>query len=466
MATDTIIVTGQRVQSDENTVQRLGVDGLVSPDDYYLEKVELITLNQTINLKGVMSEISYYEDIFRGTITGHVLINDSISLIDRLALCGMEYINLVYRKSSQASFTFDRKFRVYRVGERVMKNNDSEIYTLHFCSDALFLSEQIKVSKSYEGKISSMVTDILTNQMKLQATNNFSLEIGNTKGVYNFIIPYKKPFEAINWLANYALPEKNTGADFVFFENVDGINFLSLQTLYNSNIDRTFIYQTRTTGSRGLAGELGTALTGIKSYNFLDTFDTLYGTTMGAFANRLISVDPLLRKNYNTEFNYSDYFKNSKSLNSVPIISDLRNALGKTAYENYDSVLKVLTSNQNQEKAQYIKDKVGSTSKDIFVEKWVPNRTAQLALSHYSRIKMAVSGDPLLAVGRKISVVLPSMRSPDGTGNNVGERDSYHSGNYLITSVRHIIDVNMKYETVLEVTKESLNSALPLWKKQ
>jgi hypothetical protein len=440
-----------------------GFSGLINPDEFFLENVELITSTQRLNIKGLMVELSYYEDIFRGTITGHVLINDAISLIDRQALCGTETLIIKYRKSKQAMYYFEKKFRVYRVGDRAMRNNTSEVYTLNFCSEELFLSEQLKISKAYPGKqISEIVKDILVQEMRVvenEKKNEKKLLIEQTKGLYDFIIPYKKPYEAINWLSTYAQSQRNPGADFVFYENVYGLNFRSLQSLYTTKPYRTFVYSLRTVGDRGSDKELGISLSGIKSYTFLDTFDTLYATNLGVFANKTISIDPLTRSYYTTTFNYSDYMRGAKSLNGEKIISANKNVLGKAAYENENAVLKVLTTNRNQKKAIGVDP--SDVANDVGVETYVPNRTAQLALAHYSRMKIAVSGDPLLAVGLTINIVLPSMRSPDSSGNFSGDIDRYHSGQYIITAVRHIIDVNMKYETILEIAKDSLETALP-----
>jgi hypothetical protein len=458
-----VVVIGQKIQSDD-VLQSLGVSSIVNPDDYFLQKVEILTSIGPVNIKGVMVELSYYEDIFKGTVTGSVLIHDAISLIDRLALNGTEILTLSYKKSSQANIEFNRTFRIFRVGERILNNNAQEVYALHFCSEELFLSEQIKISKAYSGKkINEIITDILENEMKAKR----ELIIEPTLNVYDFIIPYKKPYEAINWLANYAQPTRSSGADFVFFENVDGLNFRSLQSLYSQTPYRTFTYNLRTAGKREGSGEVGNSLVGIKSYNFLDTFDTLYATNLGAFSNKTISIDPLTRKYYTSVFNYYQYLEDAKTLNGHAVISQNKNALGKAAFENEDAVLKVLTTNKSQKKAKGIADKnlQFSVANDVGIETYVPYRTAQLALSHYSRIKIAVSGDPLLSVGQTLNIILPSMRSSDNTGYQEGKKDEYHSGKYIVTAVRHIIDVNLKYETILEIAKDTLGAPLPFSEK-
>ena len=395
-------------------------------------------------------------------MSGNVMLTDSVGLIDRLAMTGFDYLKLKFRKSTKVKESYDTEkyFRIYRVSERILNNNNTETYTLHFCSEELLLSEQTKISKSYSGKkISEIIYDILSNNLKVDKK---FIRMQETDGLYDFVIPYKKPFEAINWLTSYAKPIGKEGADFLFYENSEGFNFYSLQNLFNQKTYMKYAYIPRNLGDlkNSKTGELGRNLLGIKSYTFLDTFDSLYGTVSGAFANRLITIDPLTRTYRDTNFDYLKYFDKAKNLNKNPIVPDLKNRLGKTANESYDSVLKVMVSNANQKKALGISDEPWSVANDIRAESYVPNRTAQLSLSHYSRIRLFVAGDPNLTAGMLIEITLPSKRSADGTGNYVGEIDPINSGKYIITAVRHIMDHTGKYETILEIVKDSYNASI------
>jgi hypothetical protein len=439
--------------------------GLLIPDEFYLEAIDLITAKQTVSLKSMMVELSYFEDIMRGTISGMILINDSISMVDRMGMNGSEFIHMKFKKGPQSGLEIDKYFRVYRVGERVIQNNLNESYTLHFCTEELFLSEQMKISKSYNAEISTIVYNILTEEMKIKDGTKRKVLVGRTKGLYNFVMGYKKPFELINWLANYALPVKGEGADFVFFENAEGFNFVSLQSLFKRQTYARYKYTPRNVGDEGASKELGISLIGIKSYNILDTFDSLYGTTMGVFANKVLTLDPIKRTYKTTTFDYNKYIKKADTLNKGSIIGNLQNRLGQKPNESYDAVFKVLTTNTDHKKIPIIVKNSNeyAMANDIRAEVWVPNRTAQLALLNYSRVRILLSGDPNLTVGSKIEVILPSQRGPDGSGNNAGEKDEYHSGTYIITSARHIIDVNMKYETILEIAKDSFGAGAPTY---
>lgn len=455
MADNTVVIIGNKTPVKS---------GLLTADDFYLESLNIVTPKNIVDIKSIFVELSYYEDVFRGTVSGHVLINDSISIIDRLGLSGNDFLEVKFKKTKSDDIKgISKYFRIYRVGERILTNSETENYTLHFCSEELLLSEQTKVSKAYSGKhIDEIVTDILNNHMQI---SDKYLAVESTEGLYDFVIPYKKPFEAINWLANYAIPAKSKtvkGADFVFFENAEGYNFRSLQSLFSSKIYQNYIYSQKNAGDLEKSGSLGRDLSTIKSYTFLDTFDTLYGTVSGAFSNRLITIDPLTRRYKNTTFDYvNDYQNKLNDKNKNSLINNLQNRFGKTANQNYDSVLKVMVSNTNQKNASGISDTPHTVANDIRAETYVPFRTAQLALSHYVRLKLTISGDPNLTVGTVISVELPSSSSnKDGSGLNEGQTDSQYSGKYLITSVRHVISSQMKYETVLEVVKDGYGSAL------
>ena len=200
----------------------------------------------------------------------------------------------------------------------------------------------------------------------------------------------------------------------------------------------------------------------IKSYTFLDTFDTLYGTVSGAFANRLITIDPLTRRYNDTKFDYlNDYQYKLNDKKNYSLINNVENRLGQTANQNYDAVLKVMVTNKDQKKAEGIKDEPSEVANDIRAERYVPYRTAQLALSHYVRLKLTISGDPNLTVGTTINVELPSSGdNKDGSGLNGGGLDRQYSGKYLISSVRHIVSSQMKYETVLEVVRDGYGNSL------
>ena len=74
-----VIVTASLYDGVENDISADSTK-LTTPDSYYLEGVFLMTPVQKISLSSMMTELSYYEDIMRGSTTGNVVLTDSLGI--------------------------------------------------------------------------------------------------------------------------------------------------------------------------------------------------------------------------------------------------------------------------------------------------------------------------------------------------------------------------------------------------
>lgn len=439
--------------------------GLYFPQDFTLLGLELLCADgKVIELKEIMTEFSFYEDIYSPTISGYVRVADSRGFSEILPITGNEYLTLKFIKSKSDSIDptlgTKIKFRVYKVDDRVpLPNMTSEEYSIYFCSEELLLSEQYKICKSYSAeKISTIIEDILTNKLNIPSDRIF---VEETKGQYDFVIPNLKPFEAINWLSNYAQSKNNYGSDMLFYQSTNNFIFASLQTLFDADPQTTYRYQAKNLDHKIQDFE-NKALT-ILQYEYMKTPDVLNEIRSGAFANRLISINPLIRKHFVTDFSYDKYRNKlgGTSLLENGIASNLKNRLGNIPTETYQAKLKVSTSNFGYSSVDYIKDKPGSVENNVDIETYVTSRTAQLSLINYTRLKLEVPGDPFVQVGITINVNILDL-TPTGQGGPYERKlNDFYSGKYLITAVRHIIEAKGRYRTILEVSKDSLKAKLP-----
>lgn len=438
--------------SEQNT--QTGRDSVNFPQDYSLKSLNFVTTSgRKIDLKRLLVEFSYYEDIYSFAASGHMTIIDAQGFIELLRLTGNEFLEVDFGKTSTGKNRTIKTFRVYKVGDRFPQGNqNSEIYTLYFCSEELILSEQNKISKSYKGKqIKDILQDILKKHLLIADDKIEKIE--NTFGVYDFIVPRLKPFEAISWLSTYARPTSKTGADMLFFETKDGFNFRSLQSMFSDPVYTTYKYQAKNIDEKILTPQ--EKATTVLDYEFNKPYDILNQINSGSVASRTISIDPLARTYKITDFDINKYKNGAKQLNNNLPSSDLKNRLGKKASESAESVVKVVTSNSGQQVVPYIKQ-TNSGPKDIFIEVYVPNRTAQISLANYTTMKIAIPGDPGITAGRTIDLNLLSLKHGDNR-----ELDKFYSGKYLVTAVRHIIAVPNNYQTILEICKDSSKTALP-----
>jgi hypothetical protein len=428
-----------------------------SPGNYYPQDFSLQTINlrtasgQKFELRKLMVELSYYEDIYTFAVSGYVTIKDAQGFIEGLQLSGNEFIEINFGKVKGAPSADDQVYSLYKIGNRLPGNNlNVETYTLYFCSEELLLSEQIKISKSYTGqKISGIVNNILTDQLKVPLNKIKVVE--ETTGVNDFVLPRMKPFEAISWLSTYARPQKTggKGADMLFFETKEGYNYRSLQSMFSDPIYATYKYQQSNLDDKTQSFQ--EKAISVLNYEFAKTYDVLKDINSGTFANRLISIDPIARKAITTDFDVKQYAASSTQLNGNLPLATSKNRLGLTQNQASESVVKVATSNAFQTEAPYIKQAPGSVAKNIAIENYVPNRTAQLSLANYTVVKMTIPGDPGITAGRTIDFSLLTIKPT----TNTRELDKFYSGKYLVTAVRHIIQPEGIFQTVLEIAKGS-----------
>jgi hypothetical protein len=420
--------------------------GFYFPQDAAISELSITTINgEKYDVKYLMADLSIFEDIYGFFMSGYMLLKDGVGLIESWNLSGNELVTVSFGKSKDSSIP-PMKFRLYSIPRRDPSGNLSvEYIKLYFCAEELILSEQTKMTKSYKGmQISDMINDIMDTGLKipLEKRNN----IYPTIGIYNLILPTIKPLEAISWLSNYARPRASNGntklADMLFFQTQEGFFFKSLSAMYEDNVYRTYKYQLQNIDA---ADEPGSEdVVSILDYKFVKTFDTLKEIKSGTFANRLISLDPLTRSVTSTVFDYMSDIKTTLNPKS-PLIPE-PNRLGTTENRAYNGCLKMGVSNAGQLLKPYIPQ--GSVSPDIFLEAFVPNRTAQLALSNYTVVKIRIPGDSNVTVGKVVNFNLQSLNGAKGL-------DKLYSGKYLVTSVRHMIQSPSTYQTVLEIAKES-----------
>ena len=232
----------------------------------------------------------------------------------------------------------------------------------------------------------------------------------------------------------------------LFFQNRDGFNFRSLQSMFKQPIYGTYKYQLKNLGDneQSFKEKMNTIL----NYELVKTYDMLNEISQGTFANKLISLDTIARTANTTTYNYGS--SKSGQLNKGAVSNEMRNRLGLTQSTSPDASFKVFTGNAMQSNAAYIKQVPSAVAKNVAVETYVPNRTAQISLANYTVMKMTIPGDPGISVGRTINVNLLTLK-PSATSKGL---DEFYSGKYLVTAVRHIIQPTV-YQTVVEIAKDS-----------
>jgi len=435
-------------------------DGIYASLQYRIISLDLYLNNQNykpVSLIPYYMEVGIFENMFESSISGYVYVLDTLGTIENLNLSGFNYLKIIFTKYGENDTDkIIKTFRVYKIGERTSATNHREGYSLYFCSEEHMISEQIKIVKSYPNTpISDVIKSILTTDgLKVDSSKLGTIE--QTTGQYSFIVPNIKPFEAINWLSNYARPMKYPGADMVFYESLkSGFNFRSIQSIYNDNIYNSYGYSPQNLTPLTFENKLNSIL----AYKYIQISDVMQGISDGMYANKLISIDPLLRSSNTSVFNYNKYFSSSDNLNGNPVAIEMNNRLGKSVSQSSDAVVKVLVGNSMERSFPAIQSdlpSLNSTAPNISVETFVPYRTAQIPLAHSVRVQFTIPGDVGFSVGSIIYLNLPSFRYSD---DKTPSTDQYFTGKYMVSAVKHQFSSKGEYYCIAEGITDSVSKS-------
>jgi len=441
-----------------------------SDKSYVLQKLDLISTNGSgVNIYAQMVELSIFEDIYNSTISGEVTLSDAVDFFATVPLSGFEFISIgIGKPGSERELVFDKVFRVYKMTSGGIKpaTTSTHVYTLHFCSEENLLSSSRRVSKSYRGKTSSqIVRDILTNQLGVSSTKLEGSFIEDTEGRQNLIIPYLNPLTAISWVASRTVSTgtKGSSANYMFYENTFGYNFVSLDTLFEQETKAKYSYNVK---NKDFPDD--TPIDDIRDvikYEFMNTFDVLNATINGMFSSMLRGVD-LTRLQVNSSvFNYKEFFNNATHLQNeyaedqtspYSFQNEYSDRFDNKVYNNYFASMKMYPTNKGHDTDSNISKKQSGINQNL-VESWLLQRVSQINQLNYFKLKLVIPGDTYITVGDVIEFSLPLGTGDDPGGQNI---NPYYSGRYLITAIRHKLNYE-SYEMIVEATKDCLSEEYP-----
>lgn len=423
----------------------------VIPGSYKLKAIELFSdFDDTFVLEmgNITGEVNLYESVFDNCINGNLVLNDGVNVLGNLPILGYETININYsinvRNPANNEITsedFIQSYRIHSISNYQKPRATTSVYSINFISEKHFSDITTKINKSYIGQpISDVAYSILSNDLKIDDSD---INIESTLPQQNLIIPNWRPFEALNWLANRAISESYKGASYVFFQNKNGYNFISLEGLFNDADDSNIV--TYTQFDRDVDLDLGDrewTFRRIKSVDFDQSIDISNNISKGMYANKVIEHDIVKRSFTIHEFDYS------KSYNSYVHMNDGRLDLEdeKSYSKRYDSkIMYVPKHTKKYNNLEYSDSKQTS----------LPVRMSQLQQLNNFAVTIIVAGDTTLAVGDIVELRIISPEAVDIRNT----WDPVYSGRYLIIRLRHTIDAD-KYNTTITAVKDTYKNPL------
>ena len=406
------------------------------------------------DLTGGIVEFSYYESILSNHVSATMTVSDTGNtvgegkdkkdLLNGLPVRGGEPVRLraLDQSKNKIEFTGDNAFYVNRVKNGL---SDTTRNTVQFdlCTKEFIANEQTRVVSRYSGKISESIKKILKTRLK---TKNYKdSDIEETANSYNFIGNDRKPFYVLTWLATKSIPSDGAygkTAGYLFFENKDGFQFKSIETLIgttegggSSNQKQVKKFEYTNTDKKRDGFEK------IQKYNINSNIDLQEKLTIGAYNNRTLFFDPFEFKVKEVDFDISKQKNKVKSSGTEIDFVAEEFRTGSTRFMT--NILDVGTLPGGKDAAAQLSE---WKSNPANTNDKVRDRMVQ-SIMRYNQIfsvnvDILIKADFSLKAGDTIYCEFP------GVGAETKEVSKETSGYYLIASLCHKITSSDAYTSI------------------
>lgn len=407
--------------------------------------------------------VSLKEDLFKNFMSCEIMIVDQDGFF--LNRFRTEEVIVIKFKTPplKGSPDFDTRlhyFYLYKIDPvTIMDKPYGAVYVVHGISFEYFYNSLRTFSKALKGKTEKIASDIYYEflEAKSQRTIKKTLKVGRpTKHEMKFTFPYVNPVDAINHLASVSIDSKNPDiCNYVFFENKDGFNFISITELietprkthnYITNkimedpyyeFDKYF-YNTMNILPTNTGDKIIDTLDGIHGEYFAE-FDLLY-KSYKPYTTRVDGKTTYGKR-------YLDYFPKTKHLNPKPLLSKenelFKHPLGRNRVCFTNASLYSEERNLGGDRKEW-------RLFDTHEGEYSFQRRSMMQQINGFNIEVTVPGNSSITVGDIFVLDTIIYRTED--------KEKYLSGKYLITAVNHHIALGTGYKCVLTLSRDSILS--------
>ena len=156
-----------------------------------------------VDVRAIFEEMNIYDSVLLNSISGNIIIVDSIGILKGFEFDGSQYL-VVEMSKNQELLRYKNVFHIYKQDKKDILTQRSTSYQLHFISDEYTVSEQTRVAQHYENTYSNIADSILKDYLKVTPTK-LKGQFDQSQGIRSVIIPTLKPLDAITWCSKRAL---------------------------------------------------------------------------------------------------------------------------------------------------------------------------------------------------------------------------------------------------------------------
>ncbi len=433
-----------------------------------VDAVTIVNLEkESIDILASTSNITLYEAIDKPFLSGRITVVDGLELIKNYKLTGQESLTIKVRQRegtndqmSNPSFSIDKVFRIYSITDVKETSTSTKTYVINFVDPKQFICQKTKINQTMRGSYSNMLLQVLQENAGFKTLPKIAYDKWDETepGHHQMIVPNWPITKFIKFICeNAELKSNKTWKHSMFFyQTINGeFRFDSFQSMVAREFPIGFDHYPRNSKVASSVTDLNEELTGLNTqileYDVPKRFNTLKGTTHGAYASTLKTYDPIRKLEEENVYSISDVFKRGNAEGHVSAFPMIRTSDNEVTYKAEEIIIGTESPSFSEETVglapdidydAFVMHKVNMTNafsdesklidatatKALTQQKGQEYRTsgplerrALLSLLEQTLLRVVIPFRSDLSVGTIVRITLPSaeIKSSDGA---VGDR--------------------------------------------
>lgn len=408
--------------------------------------------------------MKYEEDIFSPFVYASITVNDSKeNLIASLPIQGGEKLEI--------TVTFGDDQYVYNFVIYAIKNRFStervQGYDIKLIDESALKNENSRPCGTFSGKQSRIVLRLLKDWLEVDTTKVF---LETTRNETKFQTDGSTDvFKLINKLALESISEdfvasssgKSEGgeikplkgtAGFLFYQNYEGHNFKSIDSLCNATdnkpVKKFKVYTANT--------DYESNPDVIYDYSFDSEVNLLENLRKGSYSSVLCFYNYSTGKYEEYQYSMEDTFSTMTKLGSQTSLGETQKNLAKKPTK----VMSVITDHEtwwSGEGPGSFEPADGGNGENPFGDyskQFIAQSLGRMGILGTQKLRIAVTGSPNIMVGDRVEVFLPNIKAIDERKSQTW--DDENSGVYLVSHViNNYSSAEAKLTTQLSLIRDS-----------
>jgi len=433
--------------------------GIQYAGEFNIDQAFLTTSSgEKLNIRGAITEINIFEDIFKNNIHGNLLLFDTQNWFSRSYIRGQDTIYLEISTpsiSDRPEMAIRQHFFVHSIDLMEEASSNSMVYQLSFTTKEHFANERKKISKGYQDSPTRIIESILKSELETKKP----ILVEASKNIKRVIFANKKPFDAIRQIMTEAVSKINDSPSYLFYETTKGFYCTTITNLFQQpSVTDLNADEVNLLDGDGQAKHVNTLkeFERVIEMSLKPNIDSLLNTAIGVLASKSTRVN-LFNKSVETsnykyfdEFNRFDRSEGKEKDNPIyndDIIDNNGNTIGD--FVDAKTHLQTVIENDGKDTSHYNTNTAtySFSPTELGTNTFLTRSAKRKELDNMVEVRAHVNGHVGLEIGQTCTIRKPMK---DDSGKSV------YQGKYLITQLRHNFNVgDMKHEITMSMVKDS-----------